>query len=75
MDVVRNFLAGFRSGWHRVKAIRLTFDVKSDIEPAQVDHFDYAADGTEDDEKEFKSAKAKDNESSKVRSTKSCFNQ
>jgi hypothetical protein len=75
MRVIRNPLTGFRSDWQRVKAVQSTLKVNSGIEPAQVDRFDYAADGSEDDEKESASRSirksAKDNESSKVRSTKS----
>jgi hypothetical protein len=80
MHVVRNALTGFRSHWvsERVKADPSTFDVNSDIAPAQVDRLDYAADGSENDEKESASMSirksAKDIELSKVCSTKSNFN-
>ena len=82
--VVRNALTGFRSDWQHLKAaIPLTSDVSSDFEPTQarVNRFDYAADGSDNDEKEATAQATtsikkptKDSES-KVRSIKFFFNQ
>jgi hypothetical protein len=47
----RNALTGFRSGWRA--ATPSTSAINSNTEPAaQVDHFNYAADVSEDDTKE-----------------------
>lgn len=66
---VRNALTGFRTGWQHLKAavVPSTSDVSSDLEP-RVNRLDYAADGSEDDEKEGTSASLKkpDNDPSKV---------
>jgi hypothetical protein len=72
MCVVRNALTGFRPGWQRAKAAPSNL-ADTAGERAQVDRFDYAADGSEDDRKEATSMSIrkpkKENESSKVRST------
>jgi hypothetical protein len=74
MYVVRNALTGFRSGWQhhltgKSTAVSSTFGISSDMEPAQVDRLDYAADDSEDDTKEATMSMrkpTKDNEHSKV---------
>lgn len=54
MFIVRSSaLTGFRSGWSHLKAAVPSTD--SDLEPAQVNRLDYAADGSEDDGKEASS--------------------
>ena len=52
--VFRTALTGFRSGWQHLKATALsTFAVNSNTEAvAQVDQFDYAADASDDDNRE-----------------------
>jgi hypothetical protein len=62
----RNALTGFLTGWHLKASVPSTSasDINSNLEPACVDQFDYAADGSEDDRKEATSTK--DNGSSKV---------